>query len=612
MRDVFNQFQIPPFNGILNMSFPNLPKKKHICPAPFDDAPSKPPELLEQPEMIPTAFLNKNQAKQGMQIERLDHLGIVAGVIDDLKIVDMIDSRIAPHERENITCGEAVKGMILNGLGFSNRPLSLTPQFFENKPLPLLFREGVKAEYFNRFKLGNSLDDLQNYGYDLLFSEVALSVSEQEKIDTRFQSLDTTNFSLTGEYLSEIDSQAVQITYGHSKAHRPDLKQITLELMCSQDGGIPLFSKSWDGNASDNVIFEKRANSLIENFKQSPAPKYLIMDSKAYTKNNANTLSKLSFITRVPQTINVANSLIQQSLHFNKDWTVLDENYKYQLIELGHYSMDQRWIVIFSQHAYLKAEHTVNRAQKKRTNAISSQLFHLQAQRFETKKAAQEALEKLAQKWSYHKIKTITFTSHKKYKNRGKPSANSPYTLQWQINASVVRDEEKVEQLKKHKACFILATNIADDELTPQEVLNAYKQQACVENGFRFLKDPLFFVSSLFLKKPARVEGLLMVMTLSLLVYSVAQRRLRQELKRIQETLPNQIGIPTDTPTLRWLFQIMEGVHCVRITSQENQYLFIEGLNDIRMKIIALFGSCVAKFYQPQSLNDLPVIEEYG
>ena len=61
------------------------------------------------------------------------------------------------------------------------------------------------------------------------------------------------------------------------------------------------------------------------------------------------------------------------------------------------------------------------------------------------------------------------------------------------------------------------------------EVIRAYKGQAQAEGGFRFLKDPLFFVSALFVKKPTRIQGLLMVMTLALLVYSVAQRRLRQE-----------------------------------------------------------------------------------
>ena len=569
----------------------------------FGGATPKTPEVLKKMGIILTARQSRTLENQGIQIERLDHLGIVSGVIDDLKIVEMIDARITPHERELITTGEAVKGMILNGLGFSNRPLSLTPQFFENTPLTLLFRGGVKAEHFNRFKLGNSLDDIHSYGCDLLFSEIALAVCQQEQVETRFRSLDTTNFSLHGEYLPDTDIQAVEITYGHSKAHRPDLKQVTLELMSSQDGGIPLYTKSWDGNASDNVIFETRARSLIDVFKKSPTPQYLVMDSKAYTKNNAVTLMQLGFITLIPQSLNIAKSLIQQALRFDQDWIAWDENYQYQRVELGHYSMDQRWLIIFSQHAYQQAEHTVNRAQEKRTKAISQQLFHLQAKRFDSPQEAQDALDQLEQKWDYHEIESTTLIPHKKYTKKGKPSPDSPYTLQWQIEANVISSQEKLEQLKKYKACFIVATNIPEKELTDKEVFDGYKKQSCVENGFRFLKDPLFFVSSLFLKKPSRIEGLLTVMTLSLLVYSIAQRRLRQQLQLIEETLPNQIGIPTKTPTLRWVFQMMEGIHCVNINIQGNQHLFVEGLNEIRIKILSLFGESVCKFYQIDPTN---------
>ena len=78
-------------------------------------------------------------------VERLDHLGIIAGVIQDVGIIEMIDARIVPDDQEDITTGEAVAGMILNGLGFSDRPMSLTPQFFANKPVALLLRDGVSA-----------------------------------------------------------------------------------------------------------------------------------------------------------------------------------------------------------------------------------------------------------------------------------------------------------------------------------------------------------------------------------------------------------------------------------------------------------------------------------
>ena len=67
---------------------------------------------------------------ESVSVERLDHLGVVASVIKDLRIVEMLDARLGLHDQEEITAGEAVAGMILNGLGFSDRPLTLTPQFF--------------------------------------------------------------------------------------------------------------------------------------------------------------------------------------------------------------------------------------------------------------------------------------------------------------------------------------------------------------------------------------------------------------------------------------------------------------------------------------------------
>src|SRR6266699_824599 len=193
-------------------------------------------------------------------------------MIKDLGLISMIDARLVPDEQEEITPGEAVAGMILNGLGFANRPLSLTPQFFTNKPLDLLFRPGVRAEMFNRFKLGRTLDEVHTYGCDLLFSEVALAVCAQERLEQRFHHLDTTSFSLSGDSVPESDEHAIRITHGYSKDHRPDLKQAVLELLVSQDGGVPLVSKSWAGSTSDTQIFQERAQAMMAQFKASESP----------------------------------------------------------------------------------------------------------------------------------------------------------------------------------------------------------------------------------------------------------------------------------------------------------------------------------------------------
>jgi transposase len=283
-----------------------------------------------------------------VRVERLDHLGLIASVIKDLGLMNMIDRHLAPDDQEVITPGEAVAGMILNGLGFAHRPLSLTPQFFANKPLDLLFREGIDAEMFNRFKLGRTLDELYAYGCDLLFEELALAICAHEGIDLRFNHLDTTSFALTGEYVPDRDEHAIRITHGYSKDHRPDLKQAVLELLVSQDGGVPFVSKSWDGNISDTRVFQERAEALLSAFKDTPSPRYLVADAKLYCEDNAAHLAQLGFITRMPATLKVVSQVISQALQ-QDTWQPFDDDTRYQPLELCHYGMAQRWLVVSSR-----------------------------------------------------------------------------------------------------------------------------------------------------------------------------------------------------------------------------------------------------------------------
>jgi transposase len=538
---------------------------------------------------------------EAIRVERLDHLGLIASVINDIGLVSLLDARLKPDDQEAITPGEAVKGMILNGLGFANRPLSLSPQFFANRPLDLLFRPDVKAEMFNRFKLGRTLDEVNTYGSDLLFSEIALVVCRQEAIDQRFNHLDTTSFSLTGDYVPESDQQAIAITHGYAKDHRPDLKQAVLELMVSQDGGVPLMSKTWDGNASDSQIFQDRAQALLSTFAQSPTPRYLIADSKLYSKDNAAQLKPLGFITRIPDTLTLVSQVIRQALR-EDTWQALDDTTRYHRLELGHYGMAQRWFVICSEAATQRAEKSVSKAQKHEFEAIEKQLFHLQARRFESHQSAQAALAALAGSWRYHHVASTELIEHKRYAGKGRPSVKTPIKASaWQMQAEGRPDAEAIWQSKQHKGCFVLGTNIEADDLRDEEVIAAYKAQSQVEGGFRFLKDPLFFVSSLFVKKPTRIQGLLMVMTLALLVYSVAQRRLRQALVRQKESLPNQINQLTQRPTLRWVFQLLEGINRVRVSVQGQMHDLIEGLNEVQIKILRLFGQEVCQIYQISS-----------
>jgi transposase len=536
-----------------------------------------------------------------MDIKRLDHLGIVAGVIKDLGLVEAIDKRLQKdtQNQEKITPGEAIAGMIMNGLGFSDRPLSLAPQFFETKALEVLFRPGVLASDFNRHKLGKSLEQAHDYGCERLFFELSSESCLKENIDLKFNSEDTTSLSVTGEYARDVDEHTIQITHGYSKDHRPDLKQIIHELLVSQDGGVPLMMKSWDGNASDNKIFTERSTMLIEHFQQSSMPRYLIADSKLYSEGNAVNLNQLGFITRIPGTIKEEQQSIVTAIAKN-EWCQLNDEHRYSVRYLEHYGILQRWIVVFSNKARQRASDTLNKAVKKERDKIESQLWHLSNKPFDCLHDAQQAAIDLVNKCRYHLISEQSVTTKNRHAGLGRPKKGiEPAQVEYFAHAGVVENTAAIAARLDEKSCYVLGTNVSESALDPVEVINAYKQQnTSIENmGFRFLKDPLFFVSSLFLKKPTRIMGLLMVMTLALLVYSIAQRRLRQALATQNETLPNQINQPTKTPTMRWIFQLMDGIHFVAINVNGVVQKTIHGWTDLKQKIIRLMGKPIMQIY---------------
>lgn len=537
-----------------------------------------------------------------LKIKRLDHHGIVSGVIEDLKIVSLLDQYLPQDDKQEITPGEAVKGMIMNGLGFANRPLSLSPQFFTNLPLEHLFREGVQASHFNRHKLGRTLDQCFEFGCESLFSLVSGQACEIEQVDKTFESLDTTSHSLTGEYVfddEDSDENVIKITHGYSKAHRPDLKQVVQEIIVSQDGGIPLACKNWDGNSADTAIFKARSKALVDVFKKSQAPKYLVADCKLYHKSNAEFLAQIQFLTLVPSTISLEKSSISTAISANQ-WISIDDNYQYVVEEVEHMGVKQRWMIIYSKAANSRAQKSIVRQVERAYTGIKKDLFHLQAQRFACQTDAQRALDKLAKKMKHHQIAIQQFIEHKVYEGKGRPKKDAPVkSIEWQITAEIEENETAIKKIVEQKSCFVLATNIDKKSLSPEGLLKHYKAQSEVEKGFRFLKDPLFFVSSLFIKKPSRIDALLMVMTLSLLVYSITQRRMRANMKKEKATIANQINKEIPNPTLRWVFQCFEGINLL----QQGDKISLDGFDELREKIIRLIGGHALHLYKIQKVT---------
>ena len=130
-----------------------------------------------------------------LSVKNLDHLGIIAAIVDELGIVDYINEQLQENDRAKISAGLVVKAMILNGLGFIHSPLYLFSQFFEDKPLEHLLGKGVKASYLNDDRLGRVLDLIFMAGISRLFIGICLRAVEIFKIMMRSSHLDSSSLS---------------------------------------------------------------------------------------------------------------------------------------------------------------------------------------------------------------------------------------------------------------------------------------------------------------------------------------------------------------------------------------------------------------------------------
>ena len=155
----------------------------------------------------------------------MDHHGLIAGVCKDLRIAELIDSRIKIDVQRKVSPGQAVVAMILNGLGFTNRRLYLTHQFFASKPVERLLDAPIEAADLTDYTLSHALDDIFTYGASKLFGEVAFDVALSNDLLGALNHIDTTSLSVHGQYNVD-EPGAIELKHGFSKDHRPDLKQV--------------------------------------------------------------------------------------------------------------------------------------------------------------------------------------------------------------------------------------------------------------------------------------------------------------------------------------------------------------------------------------------------
>jgi transposase len=521
-------------------------------------------------------------------------------MFEELGIADVLDQATHQNpEMRDLTVGEAVKAMVLNGLGFINQARSLVPRFFQNKPTSRLISPRVTPKQLNDDALGRALDTLYAAGVTELYRLMAATAAQRLGLTPRFAHLDSTSFHVDGRDNSDEapDEQIIHITRGYSRDHRPDLNQVMLELMVEHQAGIPVLMQPLSGNSSDAQEFGQMIREHMAQLRITYGTTYLVADSALYSEANLQKLAQTPrpWITRVPVTLSEARAALVQA--DPQAMLPLVEGYRYQELASTYGGVEQRWVLIHSEHRQSQAQRTVAKQLRTQSDKEVHAFKKLCGTAFACEADAQQALATFAQGLQATFLATSSVCPTSRYGKRGRPSPGSqPASVVYHINGALASRLAMRHALVDQHSCFILATNELDATLLPPpELLQGYKGQSHAERGFRFLKDPQFLASSLYLKKPERIMALLMVMTVCLLVYAALEYRIRKALKDHGATFPDQKGQPTQNPTARWVFHSFVGIHVLLIPQQ---WPIVINLAEEHRNLLQLLGTRYAWFYR--------------
>ena len=462
---------------------------------------------------------------QPYRTQVLDHLGLVAGMFEELGITEVLDraTKQAPAMRI-VTAGHAVTALVRNGLGFLNPQLDLVPHFFQKTPISRLIAPGIQASHLHDDPLGRARDTLYDFGVTALSGLIAATAATRLGLTRPFSHLDTTRVHVDGRYHSTQppDDQVVPSTPGSSRAHRPDLNQGMVALVVEHHAGIPVRMPPLRGKSHDGTAFGQVIRDHLAPLHPTTTPTSLVADRALYSAENLHKLAetRLTWSTRVPATWHAAQAVLAQAAP--QTMAPRTAGYRDHVVPSSDGGVAQRWVRISSEPRQPQAPRTVDKQWLKQSARAVKAFPTLCRPAFACAADAPQALAHFAHDVHATLLHDRTICPIPQSQKRGRPGPGAPpaQSVYPSVGALVSRSAARQARVDQHRCCS-LATNALDEvQLPARAVLAGYTGQASAERGCRFLKAPQFLASSLSLKKPERIMALLMVMTVGWLVYA--------------------------------------------------------------------------------------------
>lgn len=532
--------------------------------------------------------------------------------LKEINFVDWINERVTWDSKQcKVSPGQLAKSIVLSTFTQIRQPLSRIGTHFETMDTELLFEKGVTPSDLNDDALARTLDRMQEAGCSSIFSSLALHAYTTFQIQFKTLHSDTSSRTLYGEYSACDDPnyKGLLINHGHSKDHRPDLKQVMVGHVVNEYG-MPISCHVLNGNTSDCQWNQDIVKELRDIWNNGLSPAIYVADSKLVTEPNLSLLvdpvKKTPFISRCPDNFSKKMAVeVRQEAYDNNQFIsigTIGKGKRAACYEVSEHERiwkeaNLRLIVCRSSAGKKKLENHLEQDKKELERGIAE----LRKRKFVCEPDAQYAAESLLH--TYRKnLWDIRFEINSTVVEKRRPGRPSKQpvevakTTTWTVVANVGNQNvERVYKEKQKTESFVLITNVRKETMDAREILACYKEQRVVEIQFHLLKQPAL-AAQIFIKTPGRIEALITLLQVSLLIRSFLQYRARKNLEN-RKTLPKidferkKLDKPTSEKILLLLSRIdveteLNGDHILRLrnTFEEEKLNTLMELLEIKIE----------------------------
>jgi transposase len=549
-----------------------------------------------------------------LRSERLGPLPLINHFLDRLQLADHLERFVPTRDRRVRLRFAQGLGVLLRSVLVEREPIYRQQETVSTFAAQAYGIESDAAQRVGDDAVGRALDRLFDADRGSLLTEVV--VTAVQRFDLKLDELhnDSTTVKLSGQYRAARGrrirgKRAPFITYGYSKDHRPDLKQLLLILTTSEDGGVPVQFRCEAGSFSDSRSHEETWDALC---RAAGRTDFLyVADSKLCSRDAMNHIDGRGgrFVCVMPRSRKEDAEFRAWIQTHTPDWERVRERAHPRRTggprdrwSVFRYPLPSRegWPVVWVSSSLLALHQEQGR--RERLARAQQELEEFDAKltgprpRRRSRKDVEERVEAILRQrrvQRYLKVQIVQEASHYfRQAARGRPGPNTRYVRKtrrfWRLRWST--DEDAIAYDRKSDGMYPLLTN--DRSLANVQVLDAHKRQPMIEKRFEQTKT-VFEIAPVFLKNEGRIEALLFVYFLSLLVQALIERELRQAMQRegIDELPLYPEQRRTRRPTAEQVFRLFSLTqrHILQRRGRD-VHVFSPELTDLQRQVLRLLG----------------------